>query len=73
MPLFGTVIQKEKMTRLIQEFGYQHVVVWLDHDKFKEGWEIAEKFKWLGVGAKVVLTKMDPKLYSEEEIMEYLK
>lgn len=73
MPLFGTSISVTKIVKLIQLTKLQKIIVWLDHDKFREGWEIADKFKWLGCGAKVVLTKHDPKLYSEQEILEYIK
>jgi len=71
MPLFGTSISMSKVGRLAQQF--ESVVVWLDHDKFKEAWEIALKFKWLGVHTDVVLTKLDPKYHSEQEIMELVK
>ena len=70
MPLFGTTIPTGKVAKLSQD--YQRITVWLDHDKFKEAWEIAMKFKWLGCRTNVVLTKLDPKFYSELAIKEYL-
>ena len=70
-PLFGTSLNNYKLVRFAKD--YQQVVVWLDHDKFKEAWEIALRFKWLGKETKVVLTSLDPKCYSETEITEYLK
>lgn len=70
LPLFGTSISTNKITALK---GYKQVTVWLDHDKFKEAWTIANKFKWLGCEVDVVLTELDPKYYSETEIKEYLK
>ena len=71
MPLFGTSISQSKLVGAIQ--GYSRLSVWLDHDKFKEGWEIALKAKWLGLSTNVILTQLDPKCYSKQEIMEYLK
>jgi len=71
MALFGTSISMSKTARVAQT--YKKVTVWLDHDKFQEAWEIALKFKWLGVNTKVLLTPLDPKCYSNEEIKEYLK
>lgn len=71
MPLFGTSISTTKVVHVAKD--YQQVVVWLDHDKFKEAWDIALRFKWLGLNTKVVLTKLDPKCFSEQEIKEYLK
>ncbi len=70
MALFGTSISMPKTTKLAQ--SYKKVTIWLDRDKFKEAWEIALKFKWLGVHTNVVLTALDPKAYSAEEITEYL-
>lgn len=69
LPLFGTSISTNKITALK---GYKQVTVWLDHDKFKEAWAIANKFKWLGCETNVVLTEHDPKYYTESEIMYYL-
>lgn len=70
MPLFGTSISPTKLTHVAKD--YQHIVVWLDHDKFKEGWDIAERFKWLGKTTQVILTSKDPKCYTETEIKEFL-
>lgn len=70
MPLFGTSLSMDK-TKSIAGL-YSRCIVWLDGDKFKEAWEIAIKLKWLGVTTKVVLTKCDPKEYTDDEITGYL-
>lgn len=70
-PLFGTSLTMNKLTGYAKD--YQQVVVWLDRDKFQEAWEIALKFKWLGVATKVVLTQHDPKYYSEKDINEFTR
>jgi len=49
------------------------VVVWLDSDKWREAREIAEAFKLVGLSATTLLTDLDPKCYSNEEIRNYLK
>lgn len=67
-PLFGTSLTMNKLTEYAKD--YQQIVVWLDRDKFKEAWAIADRFKWLGCATKVVLTDKDPKYYSEIEIYE---
>lgn len=71
MPLFGTSLSMDKTKRI--SGLYSRCIVWLDGDKFKESWEIATKLKWLGVTTKVVLTKCDPKEYTDDEITGYLK
>ena len=71
MPLFGTSLSMDKTNRIAGL--YSRCVVWLDGDKFREAWEIATKLKWLGVSTKVVLTKCDPKEYTDDEITGYLK
>ena len=71
LALLGTSIPMSKVTALAQK--YQRAWVWLDSDKFKEAWEIATKLKWLGVHTSVILTPKDPKWYTDEEIMTYLK
>ena len=68
-PLFGTSLS---MGKLMKFLSYQKVTIWLDHDKFKEAWEIALKFKWLGIETNVILTQHDPKVFSEDEIRGYL-
>jgi twinkle protein len=72
IPALGTVFQLHKIVEL-KNRGYQSIVVWLDQDKWREGREIADQAKWLGLSAKALLTEKDPKEYTDEQILEYLK
>jgi len=72
IPALGTQFQRHKVARLAA-LGYQKVYVWLDKDKWREGRDIADHCKWLGLSATALLTPLDPKEYTDEQIMEYLK
>lgn len=72
IPCLGTNFPVHKITEL-RNRGYQRVVVWLDRDKWREGRDIADKCKWIGLSATTLLTKLDPKCYDDLTIMEYLK
>lgn len=70
-PALGTSFQVHKLVEL-KKRGYQRVVVWLDHDKWRESREIVDKAKWIGLSASSVLTEEDPKCYDEVCIKAYL-
>lgn len=67
MPLLGSYMPLPKITR-IKKLGYNRVVVWLDHDKYKEAMTLADKFRYLVMDTEVVTTDLDPKLYTHEFI-----
>lgn len=71
-PALGTQFQLHKLVYL-QKRGFQEVVVWLDADKWREGREICEKAQWMGLSARAIYSEHDPKSYSDEQILEYLK
>jgi len=71
-PALGTTYQQWKLLELFKR-GYRHVYVWLDADKWREGREICEKAQWIGMSATAILTELDPKCYSSDEIAGYLK
>jgi len=71
-PALGTTYQQWKLLELFKR-GYRRVYVWLDKDKWREGREICEKAQWIGMSATAVLTDLDPKCYSQDEIKGYLK
>lgn len=56
----------------LKRLKYSSLVVWLDHDKYREALEIADKAKWLGMSARGIWTEKDPKEYTDEEIKKYL-
>jgi len=72
IPALGTTFQNWKLVEALKR-GYEHIYVWLDKDKWREGREICDKAKWLGLSATALLTDLDPKCYSHDEIKEYLK
>jgi Zn ribbon nucleic-acid-binding protein len=72
IPCLGTNLPVWKINAL-RSLGYQRAVVWLDKDKWREGREIADKFKWVGLSASTLLTALDPKCYSDEQIKDYLQ
>lgn len=67
MPLLGSHLPLHKITR-IRNAAYSECIVWLDHDKYKEAMNIAEKIRFTGIKVKVVTSDLDPKCYSTEEI-----
>jgi hypothetical protein len=67
MPLLGSHLPLHKITR-IRNAAYTECIVWLDHDKYKEAMNIAEKIRFTGIKVKVVTSDLDPKCYSTEEI-----
>ena len=71
MPALGTSLSMSKALAL-QKMGYTTALVWLDRDKWKEGMDICDKFKWLGLSTRAIYTEKDPKEYSDEQIQEYL-
>ena len=67
----GTHIQTHKLVQL-RSRGFQTVFVWLDKDKWREGREICEKAQWIGLSARAIISDLDPKYYSETEILTYI-
>ena len=66
MPLLGTHIANNRLAALKQV--YQQLVVWLDEDKWREARQIADAAKLIGFSARTILTPIDPKEYSDEDI-----
>lgn len=71
MPLLGSSLMLSKVPQ-IKRAGYRRVVVWLDHDKYKESIGIATKFQMLGINTHCICTDLDPKCYTMDEIREKL-
>lgn len=70
MPLLGSHLATSRLNALAGL--YRAVVLWLDSDKLKEARSIAERFRLVGVDARVIWTDLDPKCYTNEQIMEIL-
>jgi hypothetical protein len=71
MPALGTNVPAHKIIALRP--SYEFITIWLDRDKWREAREIADKCLWVGLSANTVYSELDPKCYTNEEIMEYLK
>jgi hypothetical protein len=68
MPCLGSYLPSHKLMAL-KRLKFTRLITWLDSDKLKESREIAQRAKWLGFDTKAVYTELDPKEYSDEEIM----
>jgi hypothetical protein len=71
MPCLGSSLPVKKIIALKRL--YSSLLVWLDSDKYREAREIADQAKWLGMSAKALYTKLDPKEYSDVEIKKFLE
>lgn len=67
MPVLGSSINLDKIAR-IPRMGYNHVIVWLDHDKYKEALNIEHKLNFVGITTDVICTDLDPKCYTSDII-----
>lgn len=72
IPALGTNFPLHKIQKLVTK-GFKRAVVWLDDDKWREGRQIAENLSMVGISSRALLTELDPKEYSNEQITEYLK
>lgn len=71
LPCLGSYLPVRKLTAL-KLLNYEFITVWLDSDKLKEAMEIADKAKWIGLSSRVVHTDLDPKEYTNMEILKFL-
>lgn len=70
MPLLGSHLATSRLNAIARL--YDGLVVWLDSDKYKEAQKIAERARLLGLSTRVIWTELDPKGYTDEQLMEYL-
>ena len=73
VPLFGSHVDVGKILTLRKKYGTIEVWCWLDFDKAKESMMYCKKLRDLGIQAQSVITELDPKCYSDSEILEILK
>lgn len=66
LPLFGTHLRK------IPE-GYTDYRLWLDKDKQVSSVLQCRKWRQYGYNISPIITELDPKIYNETQIKEYLK
>lgn len=70
MPILGSVVATSKLTRLARL--YSSLIVWNDSDKLTESRNLARRAQLLGMTAHVVHTELDPKCYTNNQIMEFI-
>jgi hypothetical protein len=71
LPLFGNNLPSDWMVR-IHKLRPNRVLIWLDSNMVQQARKLAKKMNIL-LPSKTIETDLDPKYYSTEEIMEYLK
>lgn len=73
VPLFGSHVSLSRLLQLDKNYGTIEVWVWLDKDKAKESMQYAKQGRDFGIDCRSIITELDPKEYSDEEIMELTK
>lgn len=68
--LLGSNLSMHKALQLSRSFS--HLTLWLDHDKIKEMIKFVEKYRSLFDKIDMVITELDPKELSTEQIKEKL-
>ncbi len=73
MPVLGSDLSTSKLKRLATFLGPStEIVVWLDGNMFHKAQKIAQRLQLLGLSATAVYTELDPKCYSDTEIVSIL-
>lgn len=70
LPCFSSSVSTRKLARISKRFD--HLIWWLDGDKYKEAVKQADRSKLLGVKTSVIFTQLDPKEYSISAIQKYI-
>jgi len=70
LALFGSVMDYIRFNRL--KHITEHLVIWLDKDKVKDSYRIAEQAKLHGFKTGNIISELDPKCYSNEQILEFV-
>lgn len=71
MPLWGSSLSQEAIKRLSSRFS--HLIIWLDKDKARESLRTRLKASPFFDEVQCVVTELDPKEYSNEEIAKFLE
>lgn len=69
MPLFGSTISTELLVRLYK-LGYTDLIIWLDKDKGNYAKDRAVSAKVLFPTTRAIITELDPKEYTHEQIRQ---
>ena len=68
-PLFGSYIDISNIYNIVKD-KYSSLIIWLDHDKYKESRKYSVKLNNLGIDTYVIDTKKDPKEFNIEQMKE---
>lgn len=71
VPLFGSHVSTTRLLQLKRK-GVT-ILVWLDKDKQKESMQYAKFARDFGIDCRSIITDLDPKEYSDSEILEILQ
>ncbi len=67
MPLFGSHLSTKKLLALRKLFTNK-LIIWLDHDKYKEAIGGAKRAEIMGLEAHCIYTDLDPKDFKDADI-----
>ena len=70
MPLLGSFLSTDRALRLNRFFD--KLVFWLDYDKAESAMKQALRMKVYAFKTSVIITREDPKAYSDEEISDFV-
>ena len=70
LPLLGSFLSADRANRLNKFF--KRIIFWLDYDKAESAMSQAMRMKQYGFTTNVIITKEDPKTYSDEEICDFV-
>ena len=69
--LLGSYLSLKTANRLAR--SYDHLVIWLDPDKYKEAVEAQERLSPIFKSVRVIYTEKDPKEYNHEQIQNFIR
>jgi len=71
LPLFGNSLPPDWMVLIVKQ-GFSNVLIWLDPDMTTQSRKLTRKLNALAPIARSVMSEMDPKDYSTEQIREII-
>jgi hypothetical protein len=69
--MFGSTLQTEWITPIRKK--YDHLTFWLDYDKRKETVKHKSRLSWMFKKVDAIITDDDPKEYTDEELLKWLR
>jgi hypothetical protein len=69
-PVLGSSLGYDMENQIVGQ--YKTALIWLDRDKARNGLLIARKLRQRGLTSRIIVTELDPKEYSKEQIEIFL-